>query len=234
MQTERFVSEASAVLSPLWAKWTHRQSCRNTSCKSRFSTATLPNSGCGRLLMASAAACCMNCWPSVGLMRRANAPANCISRARTYSCTSRTGLQLSDWELNKTFFAVNQHQLRSIPPRHDLTHAEALGAGARHGAPRASPAQLAGCKHLDYFRVISSLTSYRPLGHSQKEALLQRLLEASTRPMIASSCNTGWRVQAEYGLARHPDRARTGPAGDLGYGAARRALVYRVRRRLSI
>ena len=64
----------------------HRQSCRNTSCRSRCSTDAPVYSGGGSELMVSAAVCWMSVSGNVGLMRLANGPANCIRRARTYSC----------------------------------------------------------------------------------------------------------------------------------------------------
>lgn len=65
---------------------THRQSCRNTSCRSLCSTARRPYSGAGRLAMHSVATCWTMWGLSCGLIRPANATANWASLARTYSC----------------------------------------------------------------------------------------------------------------------------------------------------
>ena len=78
------------------SRCTHRQSCRNTSCKSLLSSDTLPSSAAGKLAMASAAACCTTCWFSVGFILLAKAPANWMSRALTYSCKKRVPLPVPE------------------------------------------------------------------------------------------------------------------------------------------
>mmetsp|Transcript_10080 Transcript_10080/g.30160 ORF Transcript_10080/g.30160 Transcript_10080/m.30160 type:complete len:233 (-) Transcript_10080:100-798(-) len=72
-----------------------RQSCRKTSCKSRFSTTAGPYSGAGSAAIDSAATCCISACGMEGLMRRAKGVANCISRARTYSSTGLAGMGCS-------------------------------------------------------------------------------------------------------------------------------------------